>query len=316
MSHLVEQMAFVGDVPWHGLGVRVNNDMSVKEMQKVSGADFRVEKIPEIIEYQGEKINTGNYALLRVNSDDSFSYLDSVSSEWQENQNDEAFEFFGEWVEEGNMEMHTAGVLDEGRMVWCLAKLKEGFSLFRGKDKIDSYLLFSNPHRYGMSITVMSTPIRVVCNNTLQFALGSGKKDMMIRIDHRKKFDADQVKQALDMNTMKLTKYKEALEMVASKKANKEKTIEYFAKVWPTISNKTERKYGKNVETALKWLDEQPGAKFGAGTWYHNFNTVTFVTDHLIGNNDNARVRSAFYGFGRNSKVQALNLAVEYAKAA
>ena len=76
-------------------------------------------------------------------------------------------------------------------MVWALAKVKDSFELFGG-DKVDSYLLFSNPHQYGKSIDVRFTPIRVVCNNTLSMSLGM-EADKSVRVGHRVEFDADAV---------------------------------------------------------------------------------------------------------------------------
>ena len=96
--------------------------------------------------------------------------LTNIGQIWNPVQNEEAFEFFSEYVLAGDMEMHTAGSLKGGQMVWALAKVKESFDLFGG-DKVESYLLFSNPHLYGKSIDIRFTPIRVVCNNTLSLSL-------------------------------------------------------------------------------------------------------------------------------------------------
>ena len=74
-----------------------------------------------------------------------------MTPEWKPVQNDVVFQFFKEFCLEGDMSMETAGVLQEGRMVWALAKLKEFFEVFKGKDLIESYLLFTNPHQYGWS---------------------------------------------------------------------------------------------------------------------------------------------------------------------
>ena len=316
----IESIAWAGEMPWHGLGKEVSNDLSVKEMQKAAGADWKVIKCPTFFEYEGNQLATGDQMLLRVNNDKTYNFLDTVSSGWNEVQNDDAFEFFHEWVVAGDMEMHTAGVLDEGKMVWVLAKVKDGFSLFRGKDRVESYLLFTNPHRYGSSITVASTPVRVVCQNTLQLALSTSQEDMTLRCDHRQPFDPDKVKEILNLNTVKLNKYKEAAELLSKKKAKKEDTIEYFAKIWPFGPHKDEKKlYSRNTQRAIDLITAniQPGAEFGPGTWWQNYNAVTFMHDHeLNSSNINNRVRGIFYGEARQRKLKALNLALDYAKAA
>lgn len=317
MSHLVESMAYYGEVPWHGLGRPVSNNLTVQEMQEAAGANFTVLKEKEYVEYNGRKIPTGNYALLRKNAESDYVHiLDSVSEDWVFPQPSACFEFFQEWVEDGDMEMHTAGVLDNGRMVWALAKVKEGFELFKGKDVIESHLLFTTPYRYGKATTVMGTPIRVVCANTLQLALSSGKEDMMIRINHRREVDSEQVKKALNLNRGKLSTYKEAAEFLSKKKTTPETLQKYFDEVFPLTSNKKGKEHSRNSLMLMDILNTQPGAELGEGTWWQAFNTVTYATDHLIGNNDNTRLMSAFYGAGRNRKVDALKLATQYAKAA
>src|SRR6056300_1121700 len=113
--------------------------------------------------------------------------------------NEKAFEFFSEYVMAGDMEMHTAGSLKDGQMVWALAKVKDSFEILGG-DRVDSYLLFSNPHQYGKSIDIRFTPIRVVCNNTLTFSLES-KAERSVRVGHRVEFDASFVKEQLGIAT-------------------------------------------------------------------------------------------------------------------
>ena len=76
-----------------------------------------------------------------------------VDSDWKIVQNRDAANFFCEMVTEGSMNMECAGALDKGRIVWFLAKIRDqSFDIYHNKDQIDSYLCFTNPHRYGMSI--------------------------------------------------------------------------------------------------------------------------------------------------------------------
>ena len=115
MAHMLEHdksMAYAGETPWHGLGVRVSNDISVDEMMKAAGLDWTVEKIPTYATIGGKKVQMDRSALVRSSDNTVF---DLVPNDWNEVQNHEAFEFYREWVENGGMEMHTAGSLDNGR---------------------------------------------------------------------------------------------------------------------------------------------------------------------------------------------------------
>jgi phage/plasmid-like protein (TIGR03299 family) len=175
MAHMIEsvdgkaQMAYAGDTPWHGLGTKVPNDLTPLQMLEAAGLNWSVEKVPAYAKVGGKNVAIGQSALVRSFDE---KILDVVSDDWNPVQNEEAFDFFNDFVAAGDMEMHTAGSLRDGQIVWSLAKIKESFELFKG-DQIDSYLLFSNFHKYGYSTDVRFTPIRVVCKNTLSLSLNS-----------------------------------------------------------------------------------------------------------------------------------------------
>lgn len=319
MAHEIEmvggkaQMAYAGDVPWHGLGVKVLPDLAPDQMLEATGLNWNVRKIKAyaLDNLNDEVYDIGRSALIR-SSDGKM--LDVVSEDWNPVQNEEAFDFFNEFVVAGDMEMHTAGSLKGGQIVWGLAKVKESFELFSG-DQIDSYLLFSNFHKYGFSTDVRFTPIRVVCNNTLTLSLNS-KVERMVKISHRKVFDPGNVKEMLGIATDKLQKYKEMAQFLGSKRAKNEDIVEYFKRVFPvTGSSDSKKEISKNAQTAMEILHTQPGAKYAEGTWWQNFNTVTYMTDHIIGRSADNRLTSAWYGHNKGVKVKALELAVEMAEA-
>jgi len=241
--------------------------------------------------------------------------LDIVSDDWNPVQNSEAFDFFNEFVMAGDMEMNTAGSLKDGKIVWGLAKVKQSFELFKG-DQIDSYLLFSNFHTYGCSTDVRFTPIRVVCNNTLTLSLSSAV-ERMVKISHRRQFDAANVKEMLGIATDKLEKYKEMAQFLGSKKAKHESIVEYFERIFPASeAAKEEKKISKNAALALDILHTQPGAEYAEGTWWPVYNTVSYMTDHLLGRSADTRLQSAWYGYNKGLKVKALEAAVAMAEAA
>ena len=318
MAHEIEsvngkaQMAYAGAVPWHGLGVKVPADLTPEQMLEAAGLNWTVEKIPAFAEVGGKQVKIGQSALVRSFDD---KILDVVSDDWNPVQNEDAFEFFNEFVAAGDMEMHTAGSLKGGQIVWGLAKVKESFELFKG-DQIDSYLLFSNFHKYGFSTDVRFTPIRVVCNNTLTLSLNS-KVERMVKISHRKVFDPGNVKEMLGIATDKLAKYKDMAQFLGSKKAKGEDIVEYFKRVFPVsgANEKKQKEISKNAQTALEILHTQPGAEFAEGSWWQPFNAVTYLTDHLAGRSVDTRLTSAWYGYNKGLKTKALELAVEMAEA-
>lgn len=319
MAHEIEiingkaQMAYAGSVPWHGLGVSVPADLSSDQMLEAAGLNWTVEKIPAYAEIAGNKVAVGHSALVRSTDN---KVLDVVSNDWNPVQNQEAFDFFNEFVMAGDMEMHTAGSLKGGQIVWGLAKIKESFELFDG-DQIDSYLLFSNFHKYGHSTDVRFTPIRVVCNNTLTLSLSS-RVERMAKISHRRIFNPVEVKDMLGIATDKLHKYKEMAQFLGSKRYTNENIIEYYKRVFPitTANENSTKELSKNAKVAMDALENQPGTQYAPGTWWQAFNSVTYLVDHLAGRTADNRMTSAWYGHNKNVKTKALELAVEMADAA
>jgi phage/plasmid-like protein (TIGR03299 family) len=327
MAALVETMAYAGEVPWHGLGTKVSNDISVDDMLKESGLDWNVVPVPVFGRMDGKEIKSTYQMLVR---DTDQKVLTMITDKWNPVQNSEAFEFFRDFVDAGAMEMHTAGSLQDGKWVWCLAKISESFELFGG-DRVDGYLLFSNPHIYGRGVEIRFTPTRVVCNNTLQLSLGTAT-DNKVRLNHRSTFDPDMVKETLGIASEKMAKYKEMAQFLGSKSYKKEIVAEYMKEVFPGYSKRAIEQaneiktltdaqisalgLSRNAKGALDILETQPGANFAPGSWWNAYNACTFMTDHVIGKTQESRLTSAWYGLNKSVKVKALEKAVEYADAA
>jgi len=310
----IESTAFVDSSPW-GIGKKVPTDLTPKQMMKAASVDWTVRTVPAYVEIGGKKIESGTQALVR-DSDDKI--LDMISDDWIPHQNEDAFEFFNDFIAKGDMEMDTAGSLKGGKLVWALAKVKDSsFELFGGKDRVDSYMLFTNPHMYGRSIDVRFVPIRVTCNNSLALALKEGKKNV-VKVSHRREFDSDEVKLTLGMAADHLESYKEAAEFLSTKRFNHESMEEYFKRVFPFMTGDPEKKnnLSRNATSAIEdHLQTQPGAELGEGTYWQLFNTVTYMTDHVVGRTEDSRMSSSWYGANKGLKIRALETAVEMADA-
>ena len=313
MAHNVETMAYAGEVPWHGLGTPVDDNLTVEEMMKAAQLDWTVSKKPTFFRVGDQEIATGNFALIR---DHDQKFLSNVSSAWEPCQNVQAFSIFEEFVERNELEMHTAGSLKDGKIVWGLAKMKDKFALFND-DVTEQYLLLVNPHSFGQGIHVRSTPIRVVCNNTLSLSLGTAS-EVKATQNHRSAFDVDAMKDAIGIAQIKLEKYKEMAVFLSSKRYNDESFVSFMKQVFPSHAIKKENKdaISRNAQRAMDIVETQPGAEYGQGTWWQAFNAVTYMTDHELGRNPDSRLTSAWFGLNKDRKNKALELAVEMAEAA
>ena len=163
----VETMMYTRETPFHGLGTRVEEAPNSREALHLAGLDWTVDSRPvydELIrEIPGYKAN--------VRSSDNKT-LGIVTNRYKIVQNTEAFEFTDNLIG-GNVHYETAGSLNGGKRIWLLAKLPTHIIL---GDDVDPYLCFTNSHDGTGSIRACMTPVRVVCNNTLNLAFRTTKR--------------------------------------------------------------------------------------------------------------------------------------------
>lgn len=297
-------------IPWHGLGVPVSDDMTPMEMMKAANLDWKVSKQPSFVEINGEKVLTGQEALVRETDG---KILTNVSGNWKPCQNEDAFEFFNEFVSAGDMVMDTAGSLKDGQMVFAAADVKDGFVL-DNDDEVKGYLLFSNPHVYGKSIDVKFVMTRVVCNNTLSMAL-TERGQPAVRLSHRNHFNPEMVKELLGISHNRVEQFQEAAQFLSSKRYSDKAYKLFLSQVFGT-SNQEGKILSRTAERALEIVDTQPGADMSPGTWWNAYNSVTYMTDHEMGRSADTRAAAAWFGHNAKRKLDALNLAVEMAEVA
>ena len=311
MAHAVESLAYANEVPWHGLGVNVDDTISPSELLKVAGLDWSVQKRSTFFQTNaGEFVPTGKWALIRSTDDAVLS--PSMAEGWEPCQNSTALEFFTEFCRAGEMKMETAGSLKGGKFVFALAKIQESFQLDR-RDRVDAHLLFSNPHVCGNSINVQFTPIRVVCANTLAMAL-EGATSGRFRQFHTAKFDPEEAKTALGLSKNIFADFKEKAKFLSSKRYTQEDLTSYFQQVFP--ANDDAKGSSRRALLCMSNLESQPGAEMSEGSWWQAFNTVTYVADHVLGRSADSRMANSWFGWTRQRKQEALGLALEMAEAA
>lgn len=168
MSANVESMFYTRVAPWHGLGIRVESALSSTDAIEKSGLNWSVIQRP---------IMTNDYNPIpgyKANIRDiDEKVLGVVTDRYKVVQNSEAFAFTDSLVGEG-VRYETAGALQDGRKIWLLAKLPDKY-IIEG-EQIEPYLVFSSSHDGNGAIKVAMTPIRVVCQNTLNIALSTAKR--------------------------------------------------------------------------------------------------------------------------------------------
>ena len=168
MAANVETMFSVREKPWHGLGKIVMEAPTSKDALSLAGLDWNVVQEPIYTEFN--EVVEGYKANVR---DSDRKVLGVVSDRYKVVQNADAFSFTDELLGKG-VRYETAGSLQEGRKVWLLARLPREYII--GGERISPYLVFSNTHDGSGSVKVAVTPVRVVCNNTLNLALDTASR--------------------------------------------------------------------------------------------------------------------------------------------
>ena len=167
MAANVENMFSVREVPWHLKGVVVQDAPSSEDAIRLAGLDWMVEGRP-VFDQSGQEIP--GYKI-NVRTSDNLN-LGIVTDRYKIVQNNEAFAFTDALLGEG-VKYETAGSLATGKRVWLMAKLA-GTKICG--DDFENYLVFTNTHDGTASIKVAITPVRVVCQNTLNLALQKAER--------------------------------------------------------------------------------------------------------------------------------------------
>ena len=168
MAHMIEQMFSVREKPWHGLGTIVMEAPASADALRLAGLGWNVVQEPI---YTSSKEKVEGYKLNIRDSDRKV--LGVVSDRYRVVQNVDAFSFTDGLLGQG-VRYETAGSLQNGKRVWLLAKLPKEYII--AGERVSPYLVFSNTHDGSSSVKVAITPVRVVCNNTLNLALDTAKR--------------------------------------------------------------------------------------------------------------------------------------------
>jgi len=140
---------FTGSVPWHGLGVYLDQPPTIQEAIIAAGLDWTVSTKPLFYKNpldhdEGDELKaTPNCAVIR---DTDSQYLGTVGKNWTPLQNKDAFEFFQPFVDSGLVTLETAGSLRKGAHVWVLARIVGDPLTIVGDDTIQRFMLLANGH--------------------------------------------------------------------------------------------------------------------------------------------------------------------------
>lgn len=324
MAANVETMAYYGEMPWHGIGTKVDNLMTADECLVTAGLDWEVTKEKIFAEVNGKKVFIPNkYATVRSTD---HRPLGVVGASYKPVQNVDALNFMDALTETGEAKYETAGSLQLGRIIWVMAKIPNG----AGVDPVEKFLLCTTSHDGSSPVMVTATPVRVVCNNTLNAALRGSKNKFRIR--HTTNVD-DKIAEARKTLADSLVFFKKldiTFDRMKDVKFTEEKLVTLVETVFGApgdedASERQENRLEKITEKVLDLSINGAGASLPGvgGTAWGAYNAVTEYLDHFTkikgGKGQSAEeklIASTWFGTVQMKTQKAFDTVLEMAKLA
>ena len=275
MSANVETMFFTRVTPWHGLGTRVEEAPGSKEALVLAGLDWKVVQKPIVTE-DGLPVN-GFKANIR---DRDSQVLGVVTNRYKVVQNEDAFAFTDKLLGEG-VTYETAGSLQDGRRTWILAKLPQRYII--SGDEITPYLVFMNSHDGTGAIKAAMTPVRVVCQNTLNLALSTAKRSWSTNHTGDIKGKLEDAKNTLLYADRYMGELGKAIDQLQQIRLSDQKVYEYIDALFPLMDGITEQQR-KNLmrlkeEVKMRYFDA-PDLQYVGKNGYRFVNAVSDFATH------------------------------------
>lgn len=318
MAHLIENMAFVGTTPWHGLGNQLSRHQALEVWQHEAGMNWHIEESPvrfltDSAAHLGS-IHTFPKQKVLYRSDTK-APLSVVSQRYQVVQPFDVLEFYRDLTEYAGFELETAGVLKGGRKFWALARTGQA-SVLGSNDHVNGYVLLATSCDGSLATVATPTTVRVVCNNTLAIAVDGATQS--IRVPHSTAFNAQAVKRQLGISVSRWDNFMYSMKVLSQRKVNTGEALGYFLQVICDAEQDVGDRRQLSQHRALKRVqDLYDGEGLGSqlasskNTAWGLLNAVTEYVDHQKrARSIDHRLDSAWFGQGATLKQKALDKAL------
>lgn len=316
---------------WHGLGTIVEEYPTSAEALRFAGLDYTVEKWPMFAydpkgRTSDEQHVPDKFATVRT---DNYAVLGTVGRDYEIVQNVDAFTFFDSIVGGEGILYETAGALGKGERIFITAKLP-GYIRVGNGDFIEKYLFLTTSHDGYGSITAAFTPVRIVCNNTLNAAMRNhtnaikirhtnGAKDRLAqahKLMHISNTMSDELSDIFNQWAKVRVTDKEVLKLIQVAMVPNKETLENL------LNGKTDELsavYTNSVDKVYEYAMSAPSQQqeTTAGTLFGAYNAVTGYFQNVRNFKDGeAKLKSIMDGTGRLRAQSAFNLCTDFAKTA
>jgi phage/plasmid-like protein (TIGR03299 family) len=303
--HENDHLFFVGKTPWHGLGTELPSLATAQEAIEAARLNWTVTIEPQV--RKGIEIPGKNWTV----RDDTDTVLGVVGDQYRVLQNEDAFRFFDAVTQDPHgPKYEVAGSLWNGRKVWLLAKLPDVLEVVPG-DIVEPYILLSNSHDGSSAIRIMETPIRVVCQNTLNMAHSGQGRSIKVRHSGDIMLKVNRVQDALGIIRQTFAETLEVFQALAKV----EPTAAQVERVLTTLFPDTKTDRAKlQRERVMSLADHGKGNERVAGSAWGLYNGITELVDHV--NNAamkdlDSRLNILGMGSGLDAKADALQTIID-----
>lgn len=307
MSNNRANMAFVGEIPWHGLGQELTEDADLNTWKVEAGMNWKIEESPVLVgatqfAFEGKK------ALFRG---DTNAPLSIVSDRYQVVQPEQVIEFFRDLTDDLGMKLTTAGCLFGGKRFWALADTGMAGKVL-GDDAIKGNLLLTSSCD-GMTATVAQfTSVRVVCNNTLSIALNDTQQTKA-RVLHSQVFSPESIKQRLGLMHDSWDTFMQSITKLSEVQMNDRKAREFVTSLFmKDAHDELATRTVNRIDHILHLANTGMGSEMAKGTLWGVLNGVTEYYDHHAEKKtSDAALWDSWYGPGAQIKNKAYQSALE-----
>jgi phage/plasmid-like protein (TIGR03299 family) len=314
MAHQIEQMAYFGDTPWHGVGQQLSRHQPLEVWREQAGMNWRIEESPVrfIADGVGHLGSIHSFPEQKVlYRSDTRAPLSVVSQRYKVVQPEEVLEFYRDLTEYAGYELETAGVLKGGRKFWALARSGLGTAL-KGQDQVNAYLLLATSCDGSLATVATPTSVRVVCNNTLTIAIDGMSQG--VKVPHSTEFNPQRVKQQLGISVSQWDDFMYRMKILAERKVSQEEVKTYFQAVIcnaeAPLDDPSRLPNMRALNRVQKlYHSEGRGSQLctAQGTAWGLLNAITEYVDHeKRARSNDYRIDSAWFGQGASLKDKAL----------
>jgi len=307
------EFAYIGTQPaWHRLGTIVpEGTLTAQAALEVIG-DYDVVKVP-LFTQDGQQVD----AMATIREDlpvgNPKRVLGIVGPGYRVVQNRDAFSFFDSVVGKDTAIYESVGALGNGETIFIVAKIPEQFWVVKG-DYFDQYITLTNSHDGSKALRVYATPVRVVCQNTLNMSLKNVSASVCLRHTlnvEQKLRDAGEI---LGLATDSFRETQELFRHLATKPITHELFNQFVTDLFPAHGEEVNAATIAHREGVADMFEAPTNRMKGVyGTWYGATQAVTEYVDHQMNFRKDSAVQ-ALFGRGARVKEEAIQLAVKGTK--